>query len=55
MGILVYSLFWLMQDLYHRPYNPPFQTHEPPQLQDPKAEIPCRGSHEKGLSLSETS
>ena len=23
MGIMVYSLFWVMQDLYHQPYSLP--------------------------------
>ena len=34
MGIMVYSLFWVMQDLYHQPYGSLwlhlFSRHEEP-------------------------
>ena len=26
MGIMVYSLLWVMQDLYHQPYDPWFRV-----------------------------
>ena len=26
MGILVFSLVWVMQDLYHQPYHNPFKN-----------------------------
>ena len=33
MGVMVYSLLWVMQDLYHQPYEAPFTLNfEPPGL-----------------------
>ena len=26
MGIMVYSLLWVLQDLYHQPYEGPYRT-----------------------------
>ena len=53
MGIVVYSLLWAMQDLYHPPYlNPKVQPHQ--------ARFPVLAAHGKfgepgkGLQISGT-